>query len=383
MKILLSLTYFEPYHSGLSVYAYRLAQGLSELGHEVTVLTSQYQTNLLEEEHLGAVRVVRVPVGLKLSKGVIMPRLRDVALPLIQWADVVNLHLPQFESYWLSAYCRRLHKPLVVTYHCDLVMQGGLLKRFAGWGTQLLQNRPLNIADRIVQNSVDYAQNSPALRPRMAKVVAVPPPVIAQKSDPEAVLRFKHKHAIQPDQRVLGMAGRVATEKGVEYLLEAFPEILRKFPKARILHAGAWQSVIGEEAYQERVERMAKPFGGKFEKLGFLDDDEFSAFFAACDLLVFSSLNATESFGIVQVEAMAQETPIVATNLPGVRQPVLQTTFGCLVPPRDGPALANAICAMLEKPPAIPAGLSAYLAQFIQANVARQYETLFNSLIRL
>ena len=128
---------------------------------------------------------------------------------------------------------------------------------------------------------------------------------------------------------------------------------------------------------------MAKPFGGKFEKLGFLDDDEFSAFFAACDLLVFSSLNATESFGIVQVEAMAQETPIVATNLPGVRQPVLQTTFGCLVPPRDGPALANAICAMLEKPPAIPAGLSAYLAQFIQANVARQYETLINSLIRL
>ena len=51
-------------------------------------------------------------------------------------------------------------------------------------------------------------------------------------------------------------------------------------------------------------------------------------FYAACDVLVVPSLNSTESFGLVQVEAMLCGTPSIASNLPGVRQPPLMTGMG-------------------------------------------------------
>ena len=73
MKVLISSTYFAPYSSGLSVYAYRLAQGLAALGHEVVVLTSQYKPELPREETQQGFRVVREPVRWHLSKGVLMP----------------------------------------------------------------------------------------------------------------------------------------------------------------------------------------------------------------------------------------------------------------------------------------------------------------------
>ena len=66
MKILISSTYFEPYRSGLSVYAFRLAEGLANLGHQVRVLTSQYQPDLPAHEELGALQITRVPVARRL-----------------------------------------------------------------------------------------------------------------------------------------------------------------------------------------------------------------------------------------------------------------------------------------------------------------------------
>ncbi|HOF25191.1 MAG TPA: glycosyltransferase, partial [Anaerolineaceae bacterium] len=71
MKILISATYFEPYKSGLSIYALRVAQGLVKLGHEVVVLTSQFTPDLPLEEDIDGVKVVRIPVLLRISKGVI------------------------------------------------------------------------------------------------------------------------------------------------------------------------------------------------------------------------------------------------------------------------------------------------------------------------
>jgi glycosyltransferase involved in cell wall biosynthesis len=154
---------------------------------------------------------------------------------------------------------------------------------------------------------------------------------------------FRKKFGLSDNDKVLGLAGRVASEKGYEYLAQALPLVWEKYPTARVVHAGSWKGVIGEEAYLAKVEAMIRPFGDKWKSLGFLSDEEFMRFFAACDVLVFSSLNATESFGIVQIEAMSKGTPVVASDLPGVRQPVLQTGMGRIVPVRDPAALAEGI----------------------------------------
>ena len=381
MRVLITSTYFHPYSSGLSVYALRLARGLAELGHEVCVLTSQYDPKLAPEETLAGFRVVRVKVGTKLSKGVLMPGFHTQAKKWIAWADVVNVHMPQFESVVIARLAKRAKKPLVVTYHCDLVMSGGWFSRLAGWVTTQLGKWTLKQAQVIVQNTLDYAENSAVLKPYLEKVVEVPTPVDSLDPVPEEAISFRLRFGLMESDKVLGLAGRVASEKGYEYLAQALPLVWQKYPSARVVHAGSWKGVIGEETYLAKVEQMIQPFGDKWKSLGFLSDEDFMRFFAACDLLVFSSLNATESFGIVQIEALSQGTPVVASDLPGVRQPVLRTGMGRIVPVRDAESLAQGIISVLEEGPGARKVPEAYLGQFDQKKVAERYQEIYSSMV--
>jgi len=381
MKVLITSTYFHPYNSGLSVYALRLARGLVGLGHDVCVLTSQYDKKLASEENLDGIKIVRVKVGMKLSKGVLMPGFPAQAKRWVDWADVVNVHMPQFEAFVVARLAKRLKKPLVVTYHCDLVMSGGWFSRLAGWSTNFLGKQALNKARVIVQNTLDYARHSSVLQAYLDKVLEVPTPVVFLESTSGEKLDFRKKFGLAETDKVLGLAGRVASEKGYEYLAQALPLVWEKYPTARVVHAGSWKGVIGEEAYLAKVEAMIQPFGEKWKSLGFLSDEDFLRFFAACDLLVFSSLNATESFGIVQIEAMSQGTPVVASDLPGVRQPVLQTGLGQIVPVRDAAALAEGILFVLDESDDAWLIPESYLKKFEQKKVAERYQEIFASLV--
>ncbi len=381
MRVLITSTYFHPYSSGLSVYALRLARGLAELGHEVCVLTSQYDPKLAPEETLAGFKVVRVKVGMKLSKGVLMPGFHTQAKKWIAWADVVNVHMPQFESVVIARLAKRAKKPLVVTYHCDLVMSGGWFSRLAGWVTTQLGKWTLKQAQVIVQNTLDYAEYSAVLKPYLEKVVEVPTPVDSLDPVPEEAKSFRLSFGLMESDKVLGLAGRVASEKGYEYLAQALPLVWQKYPSARVVHAGSWKGVIGEETYLAKVEQMIQCFGDKWKSLGFLSDEDFMRFFAACDLLVFSSLNATESFGIVQIEALSQGTPVVASDLPGVRQPVLRTGIGRIVPVRDAESLAEGIISVLEEGPGARKVPEAYLGQYEQKKVAERYQEIYSSMV--
>ncbi len=83
MRILFALTYYRPHVSGLTIYVERLARVMAGRGHEVTVLTSQYSKDLPAEEERDGVRIVRVPVAWRISKGVVMP-----TFPWYAWREI-------------------------------------------------------------------------------------------------------------------------------------------------------------------------------------------------------------------------------------------------------------------------------------------------------
>jgi glycosyltransferase involved in cell wall biosynthesis len=129
MKILEVLTYYRPWVSGLTIYVERLSKALVAQGHEVTVLTSQYDPALPQYDVLEGVKIVRVPVAARVSKGALMPGFGPMAWKLAGRTDVIHLHLPQFDAPGVALRGRALGKPVVLTYHCDLQLPGGLFNR--------------------------------------------------------------------------------------------------------------------------------------------------------------------------------------------------------------------------------------------------------------
>jgi glycosyltransferase involved in cell wall biosynthesis len=181
--------------------------------------------------------------------------------------------------------------------------------------------------------------------------------------------------------QVIGFVARLATEKGVEVLLHALPRVLEAYPKTRVLFAGQYQDVLGEEAYARRLEPLLHQHADHWDFLGVLSSAELAAFYPNCDLVVLPSLNSTESFGLVQVEAMLCGTPSIASNLPGVRQPVIQTGMGKVVPIGDAGGLAEAIIEVLNDRPGFIRPRQEIAERFSTTLTADGYESLFKELL--
>jgi len=382
MRILIALTYYKPNKSGLTIYAEREARALAALGHQVTVLTSQFEPDLPLEETDQGVRIVRVPVAFHLSKGVVMPRLPGIAWHLLKDADVVNIHLPQIDSTVITLLAKWQHKPVVLTYHCYLDMPRGLISRLAGWGVHLTNWFSIQLADVIVHNTRDFAEHSPFLKRYLDRLVVIQPPIVVETADEAEIAAFKRKINYQPGDRVIGMLTRLAAEKGVEYLVAALPEILKAIPEARVICAGNYLNVVGEEAYRDRILPLTEALGDRWQFLGIVTDAEKRALFELSEVLVLPSTNSTESFGMVQVEAMTCGTPAVATDLPGVRQPVLSSGMGRIVPIRDAKALGQAVVDVMQGAGQASADTVEKLTAFYAPEtVARAYESLFEEVL--
>jgi glycosyltransferase involved in cell wall biosynthesis len=364
----------------LTIYVKRLAAALARRGHHVTVLTSHYDPALPAEEVIDGVQVVRAPVLFRISKGVIMPTFPLKAWQLIRRNDVVSIHLPQFEAGLLGLLGRLARRTVILTYHCDLQLPRGWFNSVVDKVVFASNYFAARLTQAAVAYTEDFAQHSPLLSRFLDKVHVIPPPVIMPVPDPVGVDAFRTQHDLA-DRPVVGMAARLATEKGVEVLVEAMPRLLQTFPRLKVLFAGQYEYVMGEEAYYQRLMPLIEELGSEhWEFLGILTQAQMPAFFAACDVLVVPSLNSTESFGLVQVEAMLCGTPSIASNLPGVRQPPLITGMGEVTEIGNSEKLAEAITKIIQQPSGYARPRRAIEDAFSLERTVAGYEALFEGL---
>jgi glycosyltransferase involved in cell wall biosynthesis len=377
MRVLFILTYYRPHVSGLTIYVERLAKALAQRGHQVTVLTAHFAKQLPYEEVQQGVRIVRTPVLFRFNKGVFMPRFTETAWREMQAADVVSIHLPQMEAT-LSAALARLagHHP-VLTYHCDLQMPPGL------WYGPLVdgvtfQNNILagRLADTIVAYTHDFASHSPVLSRFLdTKVRVILPPVVIPEPTSDGARALREQYGLN-GRPVIGFAARFAYEKGASFLLEAIPHILAHYPDIHLLFAGPYLDVVGEKVWYQ-LQPLIKRYESHLTFLGTLNPAQMADFFAACDVITVASINNTESFGLVQVEAFLCGTPVVATNLPGVRQPVRMTGMGEIVPVADAQGLADGIVKVLAAPGKYIKSRGEITRMFELERTVDEYEKLF------
>ena len=384
MKILTVLTYYRPHTSGLTIYSERLARAFAKRGHQVTVMTTQYDPSLPLEETMDGIKVIRVPVAARISKGVIAPSFGLVVTKLVAQNDVVHLHLPQFDAPGVAFRARLMGKPAVLTYHCDLFLPRTLFNRFVNAVVDFQNNMAGRLAHHIVTYTQDYADNSPYLSRYASKLTPILPPVELPVPAPEAVAAFAYTHRTQERRPVIGMAARLASEKGVEVLLDALPAILKKYPNAQVLFAGTHENVIGEQAYSDRLMPRIHEYEqqGHWTFLGTLNPVQMAAFYPNLDVLTVPSLNSTEAFGLVQIEAMMNGVPSVPSALPGVRRPVQMHGMGLVSQIGDSASLAESILGVLDEPQKYRGDIEAIKKAYEPDSIAQEYEKLFERLMK-
>ena len=369
-KVVIALTYYAPYVSGLTNVARDLAEGLSSRGYDVVVVTNQHDATLPRTEWINGVRVVRAPVSVRIGKGVLSASFVRTVLREAKDADALNIHAPMLEAGMVA---RRVHRltgaKVILTYHCDISLPAGLLN--------LVQMRAMDRSTRtaaahasaIVVSSDDYANHSRISTALAARRHVIAPGCLDRRGGQPSYRRGAGLH--------VGFLGRIVEEKGIEYLVEGFAAF--NDPEARLLIAGDFSKVAGGSV----IDRVRSAIGrdARVELLGFLDEDQIPDFYSSLDVFALTSVNPFEAFGIVQVEAMIAGVPAMSSDLPGVRQPVETTGFGVVVRPRDSAAVTEGLrtlsTAVFDRPTLAEEALRLYGVD----TAISQYEDLIRSLM--
>jgi glycosyltransferase involved in cell wall biosynthesis len=376
VNILMALDYYRPNVSGLTLYVENLAEGLARRGHAVTVLTHRHLPELPLESSENGVRVLRAPVAARIGKALVSPAILPRTLREVPRSDVLHLHAPLVNAVPLAFAAATLRTPLVVTYHCDLQAPSRIGQRFVEVVARASQHFALERADRVITYTEDYARHTRPLRDRLEKVGWILPPVVEPPDTGRCEESARARFGIRGGP-VLLFLGRFAEEKGLPVLLTAFSAVRRRFPEAVLVLAGA-QQVPGETVWQRVAPLLADPSSG-IVATGIVPPAETGDLFTVADVLVLPSLNATESFGLVQVEAMLRGVPVVASDLPGVRQPARMTGMGEIAPIGDAEGLARQIVAVLSSPERYACPKADIRAMFSTERTLAEYEAVYRS----
>jgi glycosyltransferase involved in cell wall biosynthesis len=378
MKVLATVTYYHPHWTGLTVIARRLAEGLAARGHTVTVLTSRHQRDLPRHEEINGVQVVRVPSVGRVSRTAVMPFFPVALARLTAGNDVVHLHTPMPESLFVVAQARMLGRPTVITHHGDVVMPAGVANGVIQRTMDASIGLAMRLADGIVVSAADYARHSAFLAPVAHRIDGIYPPVALPGPQPAAVHAWRQELGLA-GKRLVGFAGRFVEEKGFDFLLRAAPLVRRRLPDAQFVFAG--DTDIAYERFFDRCRALVEASDGAVTRLGLLrDPQQMANFYAMCDVFVLPS--RSDSFAIVQVEAILSGTPLVTTDIPGAREVVRATGAGRLVPPRDPAALADGIVEVLRNPGPYQPGPGVVRTVFDPDRSIERYEELLLGRLR-
>jgi len=217
----------------------------------------------------------------------------------------------------------------------------------------LITRHALRRADHITATGLRLAEAAARYAPAGRPVTVVPYGVDLRQ--------FQPGPREAGSEVVIGAVARLSKEKGLRYLLEAFAMVAGRYPQARLVLAGD-----GPE--RRRLERLSARLGvaERVRFLGEVPHEQVPAVLQGFD--VFAMPSTYEGFGVAALEAEAMEVPVVASNVHGIPDVVVDGETGLLVPPRDRQALASALERLLSD-----SDLRRRLGQAGRAFVAEHY----------
>ena len=311
MKILQVIEFFTPKRGGSVNSVYNLSKGLAKNGHEVTIITTDFEfdeeyAKSIEKEH---VTVIPFHCAANIASFLVSPSIKKWLKANIKDFDIVHMH--NFRTYQNSVVCRYAKKNSV----CYILQAHGSVKPFFArilfkkifdvvWGKRILRT-----SSRFIAVSKNEATQYREMGIKSEKIFVIPNG-IQLLSDIEKIHEkgyFRKKYKISDDFLILYL-GRLHNIKGIDFLIQAFEKLT-----SRVSHIHL--AIIGpDDGYYTTIIDTIKKFKleDKITVIGFLDGAEKYAAYSDADVFVYPS--KYEIFGISPFEAIQFDTPVIVSD---------------------------------------------------------------------
>lgn len=338
MKVVQTNKAYYPKVGGIETTITNLSEGLvKNHGVSVKVLTCNDQKSLKKRtETKNGVEVIYLPTyGFIASLPISIPYINSLRNSK---GDILHVHEPfpwADISYLISSRIRKNFKHLVVSWHSDIVRQKWALSIY-----RPLIHKFLSYANRILVSNKNLIESSEFLPDYKSKCEVIPIGAnlnwLNQSSTRiNSVNRIKEKYGTP----LILFVGRLVYYKGVNYLVDA----ICKIPTASLVIIGSGPL---EKELKNQITRLN--LQDRIHILPEVDEETLHSFYEACDIFVLPSVEKSETYGIVQIEAMACGKPVICTELNTGTSVVNQhEKTGIVIQPRNAELLTNAILKLI------------------------------------
>jgi glycosyltransferase involved in cell wall biosynthesis len=328
MKIALVFPTFYPTIGGIETYIHKLAEEFVKLGHEVAVFTSDnYYSDRLPSDHFREKdpsknsSVIYLPS--KKFLGYVVPR-KESLKQITAWGpDIIHLNLPHPYCTVLALQMRKSGIPLIATYHGHVNPKSIFKLLAARLEVQLYRF----FYKQIIVTTEFYKNKLAPFFPKK-KILVIPPGVDnifsgnrLSRAEARKELHFPHGQSNQSVQKAVLFVGAMDDShlyKGISVLL-----------KCAALTPGIKYILIGGGAKKPDYLKMADKLNLKnCEFIEPVQHEKLPLYYKAADVFVLPSINSSEGFGLVLLEAMCCGTPVITTNRTGSSSLIAQAEAG-------------------------------------------------------
>ncbi len=369
MKILQTPARFYPYTGGVENYAYYLSKELIKSGHEVKIICAREPKNSRVTNN--GIKLERLDYIGKIANTNITPTLPFHILK--EDFDILHAHLPTpWSADWSAIFSLGKRKPLVLSYHNDIVGDGIACYIAKGYNLTALKF-VLRIARKIIISHSNYLKFSPYLREYQKKIEIIPVGVDIERFTP------KKTEAVDT-VFFLSLLDEFHKYKGLDYLLESMKLVKKEIPRVKLRVGGGGKLL---QYYKERAVFLG--LENNVEFLGYIPNERIPEYYVNSNLFVLPSISASqEGFGIVSLEALASGRPVIGTDIVGIAEDIEKHGTGTTVKSGNTKALADAIIRILQdKKEAQRMGANGRKLieeKYSWVKIARRMENLYNSL---
>lgn len=387
---------------GQNVYVGQLAKHLAAIGYDVDVFTRKDAADLREVvEWQQGVRIIHVPAGpaTAIPKENLLPHMAEFTAFVVNWCRTQVAYDLVHANFWMSALVAANVKnilgiPFVVTFHA----LGRVRRLHQGVADQSpderfeIEDRVVREADRIIAECPQDRDDLLHLYPADSQKISV----IPCGFDPAEFwaigkIRARLTLGLSLDEPIILQLGRMVPRKGIDNVIRAFAYLQKQGSQAaRLLIVGGESEVPDPQLTPEigRLQAIAQELGiaARVTFVGRKGREILKYYYSAAD--VFVTTPWYEPFGITPIEAMACGTPVIGSDVGGVKFTVKDGETGYLVPPNDPELLAKRLSHLLNHPQlmslfgrqSIRRSLDHFTWQKVTSAVAALYEEVLSGI---